>query len=173
VVGATKTQVIGDFHMTTYEDALGNISEFEMFTKQPDKEVYLGLSCTDMSPFPTLKIVLLGDNIISTLSKNYIEVNYKITTKTPTNIVPLVASLKSTYKNKSFSNEIRLELDRAKIKNMSEIQNLYSKLLNDLKQGSAIIINLSSQEFDLDKQQYKLSLEGFKQLLTPYEAICR
>lgn len=170
---SSKTKVSGNFHMTLYQNTFGEVSEFEMFTKVEDKEIYMGLSCVDMTPFPTLKIVLIGDEVIATLSKKYIPVDYEIITKNSTirNPIVLEASLKSTYDNEQFSNLIRFQVNTGKIKNIKDMQNLYQTLLNSLKEGSEIKFYLQKNE--LEDIDYTFSLKGLKSLLLPHESLCK
>jgi len=168
-----KTKILNGFHMSLYENSFGNISEFEIFTKLENKEVYMGLSCLDMSPFPTLQLILKDKEILATLSKNYIPIDYEIfnENKAIKNLVSLEASLKVSYKDDKFSNRIRLQAHTGKIKDMSEIQFLYKKLLDHLKEGTKIKFYLQKDE--LEDVQYTFSLQGLKSLLVPHETLCR
>jgi len=170
IFAANKSEQVGDFHITFYTDALDNTSEFEMFTKQSNKDAFLGISCTDMTPFPTLQIILLGEDIIATLSKNYIEVSYEIKGYKQIKPINLTASLKAIYKNKGFTNKIRFEVNTANIKNMREVKDQYKQLLNNLKQGSKISIKLHFAE--LEDKNYTFSLKGVRKLLLNHENLC-
>lgn len=170
IFAAAQTKVNGDFHISLYQNAFDQISEFEMFTKTENQQAFFGIACTDMSPFPTVQIILLDKDILSTLSINYLEVDYEIIGNKQ-NSIPLTASLKSTYKNNAFSNKIRLEVSTANIKNMTAIQQRYQQLIEQLKQGISIRIHLSSEK--IEEQAYHFSLKGLKELLSPHQALCR
>lgn len=167
---AAQSKVNGDFHISLYQNSFGQISEFEMFTKMDNQQVFFGLSCTDMSPFPTVQIILMDKAILSTLSINYLDIDYTIL-NSKQKPIPLTASLKSTYKNDKFSNKIRLEINTGNIKSMTTIQKRYQQLIAQLKQGSTIQINISSEK--LDEETYQFSLKGLPALLAPHEALCR
>lgn len=169
----SKSKMHEDFHISLYENAMGSISEFELFTKQANKSAFMGLACTDMTPFPTFQIILQGDDIISTLSKGYLEIDYTILIKGKevTNPVPLTASLKAIYKDDQFSNKIRMEVSTGKLKSMTEIQDHYQVLLSTLKKGTEIKISLPSQE--LDENHYTFSLKGLSKLIIPHEVLCK
>ena len=168
-----KTKVLNGFHMSLYENSFGKVSEFEIFTKLENKEVYMGLSCLDMSLFPTLQLILKNKEILATLSKNYIPIDYEIINenKAIKNLISLEASLKVSYKDDKFSNRIRLQVHTGKIKDLSEMQSLYKKLLDHLKTGTKIKFYLQKNE--LEEVQYIFSLQGLKSLLFPHETLCR
>ncbi len=168
-----KSKTYEDFRMSLYENAMGSISEFELFTKQASKSAFMGLACTDMTPFPTFQIILQGNDVISTLSKSYLEVNYRILVKEKeiSNPVPLTASLKVTYKNGQFSNKIRMEVSTGQLKSLTQMQNHYQKLVSTLKMGTEIKISLQSQE--LDENHYTFSLKGLDKLISPHQLLCK
>ncbi len=180
--GASKSRALGDFHMSFYLDAYGQVSGFELFTKVIDKEAYLGLSCSGRSPFPMLQILLFNDEVL-TDSPKLLKVSYQIKSfedlvskggkqiqPSDVNVV-LQGILQPVDTADEYSNKVRLELDSMQVKTMRGMQLAYGKLLQQLKQGGSIAVNLNHRAFG--ERQYEFSLKGLKALLEPHESICR
>ncbi|GKT11910.1 MAG: hypothetical protein ISEC1_P0883 [Thiomicrorhabdus sp.] len=174
VLAEVKTKVVGDFHMTLYQGSYGEISDFQLFTKLADKEVYFGVSCSNRTPFPLLQVLLFNENKWMTdsavLHVNYGFLSNELAELEP-GLVPLKGTLSSVKKAKKDMNNIRLEVDTARIKSMRALQVVYTQFLKQLKSESMIYIQLIHRDFG--KREYHFSLEGLSALLEPYESVCR
>ncbi len=169
-LAAKTTQTQGDFHLTLYTDSQGQLDDLELFTKVPDKDVYLGLTCSHMSPFPMLEVLLFNDEVLMDLPR-LLTVHYQIDGKESATAIALQGILKPTDTADEYSNKVRLELDSGQVKTMGAMQTAYQTLLTQLKAGQSIEITLKHRGFG--EKQYPFSLQGLKTLLTPNESICR
>lgn len=162
-------QTQGDFHLTLYSDSQGQLDDLELFTKVPDKEVYLGLTCSHMSPFPMVEVLLFNDALLLD-SPALLAVSYEIDGKR-SDAVALQGILKETNTTEEVSNKIRLEVASGEVRTMTAMQALYQTLLAQLKAGHSIEITLKHRRFG--EQLYQFSLQGLSELLSPHESICR
>lgn len=159
-----------DFHMKIYTDAQGSAQDFELFTKVEEREVFLGLSCASMSPFPLLQVLLFNDEVVSE-SPRLMEVRYRVIPESELDPVELQGILKVVDNVDEFSNKIRLELASGQMRSMSEMQAAYAGLLSQLMQSDALEVTLSHRS--VGRQTYRFSLKGLKPLLTPHQSLCR
>ena len=164
------TQTQGDFHLSLYKDSQGQLDDLELFTKVPDKDVYLGLTCSHMSPFPMLEVLLFNDEVLMD-SPRLLTVSYQIDGKQSATAVALQGILKPTDTADEYSNKVRLELDSGQVKTMGGMQVAYQTLLAQLKAGTSLDIALKHKGFG--EKQYSFSLQGLNELLSPNEFICR
>jgi len=168
--GQREQQVSEDFHLTAYLGQQGVVSDIELFTKQSEKEVFLGVTCSSMSPFPLLQILLFNDEVLSETPK-FLSVNYRIDGESIEHKPALQGILKVVDSVDEFSNKVRLELESGKIRSMNVMNEGYRTLLNDLKRGKQVAFTLNSRAFGT--KQYVFSLKGLKALIEPYESVCR
>ncbi|NPA71428.1 MAG: hypothetical protein GXO35_01240, partial [Gammaproteobacteria bacterium] len=169
---AAKTAVQEDFHLSLYEDARGQVSALELFTKMPDREVYLGLTCTDMSPFPLLQVLLFNDEVLIE-SPRLLDIHYRIKDGMGAEVrseVMLQGVLKPIDTADEYSNKVRLELKSGQVKSMNVMLEKYQALLFSLRSGSEIELTLTHRT--LGEHAYRFSLKGLNGLLTPYESVC-
>ena len=169
-IAETEQSVEGDFHRTIYIGQQGVISDIELFTKQPDKEVFFGVTCSAMSPFPLLQVLLFNGAVLSETPK-FLSVAYRIDGESIEHKPGLQGILNVVDSADEFSNKVRLELELGQIRSMNVMNKGYQTLLSDLKQGRKVVFSLHSRSFD--SQNYEFSLEGLKALLEPYESVCR
>ena len=173
-VAEVKTKVQGDFHMTLYQGAYDEITDFQLFTKLADKEVYFGVSCSNRTPFPLFQVLLFNESKWMDGSAD-LHVSYFLTTNSKRDpdlvLAPLKGSLSSVNNDDEKLNKIRLEIDTSRIKSMRAMQVVYAQFLEQLKSESKIDIQLTHR--DLGEKWYQFSLGGLSQLLTPYESVCR
>lgn len=169
-IAETEQSVEGDFHRTLYIGQQGVISDIELFTKQPEKEVFFGVTCSAMSPFPLLQVLLFNDEVLSETPK-FLSVRYRIDGESIEHKPSLQGILKVVDSADEFSNKVRLELESGQIRSMNVMNKGYQTLLSDLKQGQKVAFTLTSRSFG--SQNYEFSLKGFKALIEPYESVCR
>lgn len=165
-----QQSVMGDFHRTIYLGQQGVVSDIELFTKQADKEVFFGVTCSSMSPFPMLQILLFNDEVLSEAPK-FLSVSYRINGESIEHQPVLQGILQVVDSADEFSNKVRLELESGKIRSMNVMNSGYQTLLRDLMLGQKVAFTLNSRAFG--SQNYEFSLNGFKGLIEPYESVCR
>ncbi|BBP44988.1 hypothetical protein THMIRHAS_03610 [Thiosulfatimonas sediminis] len=164
-----KTEQIGAFHLSLYHDVQGSVLDLEAYTKTPDKAVFFGVTCSAMSPFPAVQVLLFEDEILSETPR-LLNVTYQIDAKTGD--LPLQGVLKAELNAEHYLNQIRFEVDAAKIgKNMRLMQQAYGQLLDALAQGKLVTFVIEHRA--LGKHSYQFTLQGLAQVLQPYERICR
>lgn len=167
---AKTTQVEGDFHLSLYQDRQGQLESLELFTKIADKEVYLGLTCSAMSPFPMLEVLLFNNEVLME-TPGLFKVSYRIDGQVDASAATLQGVLRPVNNADEHSNKVRLELASGQVKTMGMMQAAYQTLLGQLKAGHSIDISLKHRR--VGEKQYRFSLQGLKTLLTPNESICR
>ncbi len=167
---AKTTQIEGDFHLSLYEDQQGQLENLELFTKIPDKEVYLGLTCSSMSPFPMFEVLLFNNEVLMK-TPGLLKVSYQIDGQVDASSITLQGVLEPVNSADEHSNKVRLELAYGQVKTMDKMQAAYQTLLGQLKAGDSIDITLKHRK--MGEKQYRFSLQGLKTLLTPNESICR
>ena len=165
-----EQKVSEDFHLTTYIGQQDVVSDIELFTKQAEKEVFFGVTCSSMSPFPLLQILLFNDEVLSETPK-FLSVGYRIDGESIEHNPALQGILKVMDSAEEFSNKVRLELEPGKIRSMNVMNEGYEALLNDLKAGEQVKFTLNSRAFGT--KDYAFSLKGFKALIEPYESVCK
>jgi len=164
-----KTEQVGAYHLSLYQDIQGDVLDLEAYTKVPDREVFFGVTCSAMSPFPAMQVLLFEDEIISETPR-FMSVSYQLDGKNGT--VPLQAILKAELTADRYLNQIRFEIDSGKIeKNMRLMQEAYARLLNGLETGKQITVTVEHRT--LGQHQYQFTLEGLNKVLQPYQRICR
>jgi hypothetical protein len=168
-LAAKTTQTQGDFHLSLYHNQQGQLDDLELFTKMPDKEVYFGLTCSAMSPFPMLEVLLFNREVLIDLPR-LLKVSYQIDGKAVASAVALQGILKPVDTADEYSNKVRLELVTGQLKTMGSLSSEYQRLLSQLKAGQSIQITLMHRGFG--EKQYLFSLQGLKALLQPNESIC-
>lgn len=169
-LAAKTTATQGDFHLTLYQDQQGQLDDLELFTKIADKEIYLGLTCSAMSPFPMLELLLFNSEVLMD-SPALLKVDYQINGQADAPIVILQGVLKAVNSADEHANKVRLELAHGQVTTMGMMQVAYQTLLEQLKAGHSIDITLQHQKFG--EKQYHFSLQGLNALLAPNESICR
>lgn len=175
-VAKPQAQALGDFHMTLYQGAYGEVSDFELFTKQAANEIYFGISCSDRTPFPLLQVLLFNQHVLLD-DPAEIKVSYAFPQKSAkqghsvADSVALKGVLRSIKTAGETSNKVRLELDTAHFKSMNAMADAYAQLLNQLKLASSVEITFKDARFG--EKHYIFSLKGLEALIKPHEAICR
>lgn len=169
---ASQTLVKGDYHLSLYNDMYGDVQELEAYTKQADKKIFFGLSCSAMSPFPLFQVLLFDDEIVSETPR-FLKASYRLEgVRSDQKPVALQAILKSTLTADELSNKVRLELDpQAIAKDMRVMKEEYQRLLKQLESAKTIQIQLEHRSFG--SRNYEFSLNGLKDVLHPYQSICR
>lgn len=164
-----KTEQVGAYHLSLYQDVQGDVLDLEAYTKNPDKRVFFGVTCSAMSPFPAMQVLLFEDEIISETPR-LLSASYQIDGQDGQ--APLQAILKAELTADRYLNQVRFEIDSSKIeKNMRLMQAAYGQLLDQLEQGKEI--TLSVEHRVLGKHQYQFTLEGLAKVLQPHQRICR
>ena len=105
-----EQSVQGDFHRTLYLGQQGVVSDIELFTKQAEHEVFFGVTCSSMSPFPMLQILLFNDEVLSETPK-FLSVRYRIDGESIEHQPTLQGILQVVDTADEFSNKVRLELE--------------------------------------------------------------
>ena len=159
-----------DYHLTAYIGQQGVVSDIELFTKQAEHEVFFGVTCSSMSPFPLLQILLFNDEVLSETPK-FLTVTYQIDGERVEHKPTLQGILKVLDSADEFSNKVRLELESGKIRSMRVMDEGYQNLLHDLKLGQQVEFVLNSRAFG--SKRYQFSLKGLRSLIEPYESVCR
>ncbi len=169
-VVAAEQRVLDDYHLTVYYGQQELVSDIELFTKQPDKEVFFGVTCSSMSPFPLIQVLLFNDEVLSD-STRFLRVSYQVDQQKANNEQALQGILKAVDNFEERSNKVRLELDPDQLRSVGDMDRGYQALLSDLKSGKTLQITLHSGA--IGKHNYQFSLQGLKALLEPHEAVCR
>lgn len=168
-IASSQQKVIGDYHLTIYEDAQGSVDGIELFTKLADKKVFFGVSCTRMSPFPLVQVLLFDDEVISE-SPRLLQVRYSMD-GADWQSHGLQGVLKATDSVEERSNQVRIELNSSGLGSMRAMQEAYADFLDKLSMSKALQLELSHRR--LGKFEYGFSLNGLGRLLAPYRDICR
>ncbi|MBO1923163.1 hypothetical protein [Thiomicrorhabdus sp. 6S3-12] len=169
VAQESVSKQLGDYHLTLYPDIQGDVLDLEAFTKQSDNDVFFGVTCSAMSPFPSMQILLFEDEIISEFPR-LMDASYQIDGKPGE--VPLQAILKADLTADRFVNRLRFEVDTTKVqKRMDLMKQAYHRLLDELEQGKTI--QLTVEHRHTGKKSYRFSLQGLKTVLQPYQRVCR
>ncbi|MDX1347157.1 MAG: hypothetical protein R3189_02775 [Thiomicrorhabdus chilensis] len=169
VQAVSQQKVMGDYHLTIYEDAQGSVDGIELFTKLADREAFFGVSCTRMSPFPLLQVLLFNDEVISE-SPRLLKLRYSLEGSTLQSD-GLQGVLKATDSVEEHSNKIRIEFGSVGLGSMQAMQEAYDELLDKLAASKTLKLELSHRT--LGNFEYGFSLKGLGSLLTPYRDICR
>ena len=170
VLAAKTTQTEGDFHLSLYQDQQDQLESLELFTKIPDKEVYLGLTCSTMSPFPLIEVLLFNQEVLME-TPGLMDVSYRINGQTDASPATLQGVLNPMNNAAEHSNKVRLELASGQVKTMGRMHAVYQSLLDQQKAGRSIDITLQHRR--VGEKQYRFSLQGLNALLTPNESICQ
>ncbi|MEA3406113.1 MAG: hypothetical protein U9R28_10315 [Pseudomonadota bacterium] len=170
VMAAPQQQVEGHYHLTIYSDQQGLVSDIELFTKQERHEVFFGVTCSSMSPFPLVQVLLFNDDVVSEMPR-FLRASYLIDGQKPKEAPKLQGILKPVDTFEEYSNKIRLELEPDKIRSLSVMNQGYAALLNSFKSGENVEITVESGA--IGTQKYEFSLKGFKALIEPYESVCQ
>ncbi|WP_178863618.1 hypothetical protein [Thiomicrorhabdus cannonii] len=162
-------QVKDDFHLTLYKDVQGSVEGLEVFTKQADQEVFFGVSCNAINPFPMLQILLFNDAIISE-SPRLMALSYRIDGPEDANAQPVQGILQPKLNYEEISNKVRLELKPEHFASMAAMKQGYQDWMAALKAGNEVVFTLSHASFG--QKRYAFSLRGFQGVIEPYEAVC-
>lgn len=172
VQAADKTEVVGDYHLSLYQDMYGDVMELEAFTKLTDRPVYFGLGCSSMSPFPVFQVLLFDDEMLSETPK-LMSASYSI--KGDSNVKPvsgLQAILQSTMNADEFSNKLRIEMNAQGAQNKLRVMNQgYRQMLQQFASGTQLEVQFEHRT--LGQKSYQFSLQGMQRILDQYGAICR
>jgi len=167
LVLANESKMLKDYHMTMYQDAQGSLDGVELFTKEKDKRVFFGLTCSTQSPFPMLQVILFDDNIMSETTKL---LSAKLFIDGVEQTVDLQAILKAVDTVDELSNKIRIELVAKRGSSMGLLEQQYQGLIKKLEKGQTITVQLSHRT--LDTKTVKFSLSGLGDLLKSNESLC-
>lgn len=162
-------QVSGDYHLTLYQDVQGSVEGLELFTKQADQDVFFGVSCNAINPFPMLQILLFNEAIISE-SPRLLTLSYRIDGAEDANVQPVQGVLQARVNYEEISNKVRLELKPEHFASMAAMKRGYEDWLLALKAGKEVVFSLSHASFG--QKRYAFSLRGFQALIAPYEEVC-
>lgn len=157
-----QTQTLGDFILKTTQNLDAQVTGIQLFTKQPDHNVFLGISCNSMNPLPMVEILIFDENLISDTAK-YLSVTTDLDLSFQMNGI-----LTATQTYEETSNKIRIEVESKK---MSQLQAYSQTLLQQLKTQSAVTFTLSHKS--LGSHSFTFSLNGLGELIKPYESICK
>lgn len=168
---ADRTEVLGDYHVSLYNDMYGDVMELEAFTKLTDKPAYFGLGCSSMSPFPVFQVLLFDDEILSETPK-FMSSSYSIIGSTTQPVSGLQAVLKPTLNADEISNKLRIEMSSEGAQKALRLMNEgYREMLNQFSQGQTIQVSFEHRK--LGKHDYQFSLKGMKALLEKYGHLCQ
>lgn len=167
-----KTELSGDYHLSLYNDMYGDVMELEAFTKQADKQVFFGIGCSSMSPFPVFQVLLFDDEILSETPK-FMDVVYEIDgAKQPNTIQGLQAVLKPTLNADEISNHLRIELGSKGAQGELRVMNQsYGVMMDQFSKGKSLQVTFSHRK--LGQKAYEFSLKGLDKVLQDYSKICR
>ncbi|WP_130538091.1 hypothetical protein [Thiomicrorhabdus indica] len=170
VHAADRTEVLGDYHISLYNDMYGDVMELEAFTKMVDKAAYFGLGCSTMSPFPVFQVLLFDDEILSETPK-FMSASYSVKGLKTQPVSGLQAVLKPTLNADEISNKLRIEMSSEGAQKALRLMNEgYREMLNQFSQGQ--VIQVSFEHRKLGKHDYQFSLKGMQALLERYGSIC-
>ena len=165
------SEIHGDYHLSLYPDMYGDVLEFEAFTKIADQKSFFGLSCSSMSPFPMLQILLFDDDIVSETPR-FLKASYEISGLDSFKPVAMQGILQATLTADEFSNRIRLELDPQAIpKDLRVMKSEYARLLKQLSDGEEITVMLDHRSFG--EKSYQYSLKGMDSVIQNSGSLCR
>lgn len=170
VSAQSEQQVSEDYHLTVYKGQQGVVTDIELFTKQAEQEVFFGVTCTSMSAFPLLQILLFSGEALSATPK-FLSVSYRIDGEKPERQPALQGILDVEGSGEEYSNKIRLELKAGTTRSMNVMDQAYKALLSDLQAGKQVEFTLQNRAFGT--KAYQFSLMGLKSLIEPYESVCR
>ena len=161
------SQSNGNFIMQLYTDNNHNTTGFELFTKQPNKNVFLGLSCNSMTPFPMFEIILMEDDILSETPR-YIKahIEFDLGQNYPKSLAGI---LSSTLTADEASNKIRLDLTGTK--NMNLMIQQYKALLKTFTHAHSFTVTFTHRSFG--SQSYHFELDGLATLISNHTNLCQ
>ena len=161
-------QVVGDYHVSIYKDVQGSAEALEAFTKNPEKKVFFGVSCSMQSPFPLIQLIAFDDSVISETPK-YLTAHFKVDELAlPQQLNGILAVVDNVDE---FSNKVRFEVALARGSSMQTMQTGYMQLLEQLRQGKALTVELEHRT--LGVKSYEFSLQGLNKALDGNENLCR
>jgi len=164
---AAQEQIYVDFHFSVYRDAQGSEQAFEAFTKQADKNAFIGVSCSIQSPLPLIQVIVFETEILSE-SPRLVEVSLLIDNQKLD--LPLNGILQVTDTADEFSNKIRFEIPAQRGSAFIELQDQYRNLLQKLKDGKALEVVVQHRTFNA--KHFDFSLQGLKEGLKEREQLC-
>lgn len=164
---ATQQQIFGDFHFTIYNDAQATEEGFEAFTKQGDKNVFIGLSCSMQSPLPLIQVIAFDKYVLSE-SPRLVEITLLVDGHKLD--LPLNGILQVTDNADEFSNKIRFEIPTQRGSAFSQLQGKYRDLLQKLKNAQALEVVVQHRTFNT--KRFDFSLQGLKEGLKGREELC-
>lgn len=166
---ASQQTALMDFHRTLHLHPITQQAEqIELYTKQEDANVFLGIICTDNSAFPVIQVMLFDDQVI-TDSIQYMDVALKRSQDNSQQ--KLKGLLKAEESFEEISNKVRFDLASDKGSNFRSFQEKYLSLLDWLSDSKQVSIELSHRK--TGTQQYQFSMQGLKQLIQPYKNLCQ
>jgi len=165
-----EQKVSQDYHLTTYAGQQDSISDIGLFTKQSETEAFFGVTCSSMTPFPYIQILLFNDEVLSETPK-FLKVAYTVDGKVFEQQPALQGILQVVDTADEYSNKVRLELVPNKVRSLTLMNQGYQQLLEQLKAGQSIEVSISSRAFGT--KDYQFSLKGLKTLIEPHQAVCR
>lgn len=162
-------QAIGDYHFSYYKDMQGSVDALEGFTKQPDKRVFFGVTCSRQSPLPLIQLIAFDDEIL-TEKPSFLEVVFKLSGKALDYKLNGIVQVVDTADE--LSNKIRFEIDSPRKGSFVDYQNRYMELLNRLlAAGDSLTVEVTNRK--LGSKTYQFSLRGLKRGLADNIEVCR
>lgn len=164
-----EQQATGDYHVTEYRDGLGYVSDVELFTKDPDKKVFFGITCSSMSALPLIQILLFDKEVLSE-SPKLVKIEYDLDGKVRQGVFNGVLKFQDSVDE--YSNKIIFDAKTDQIKSLSELKSGYQNFFEDIRhsQNQDIVISLNHRSFKT--KAYVFSLRGLKPLIEKYQKIC-
>jgi len=155
-----------NIHRTLYFHPLSQqATRIQLYSKQANAAVFFGLSCRDNTPFPTLELILMNENILFETPKLLeVTLHYPNDTHTLNGIL--------TYQNEAdnLSNQIRFEAKPDQSRSFTSLQNQYKKLVEHLLKEEKIDIRLKHNNGL--KKAYLFELKGLKTQLSEHKSLC-
>lgn len=157
----------GNFVMQLYTDSDHNATGVELFTKQPSKNVFFGLTCNSMTPFPMFEVILMENDILSETPR-YLEANI-LFNQDKTFSGSLAGILTSTLTADEASNKIRLELSGTKDMNIMNKQ--YQLLLDAFLTSKSFTATFNHRSFG--SESYYFELDGLSSIILNHTELCQ
>ena len=164
---ANQSEVINDYHLTTYHDVQGSLNEFEAFTKHEKHRVFFGLTCSSQSPLPFLQVILFDDQVMSETPR-FMYAEFRVDGDLYD--IKLQAPLRVVDTADEYSNKICFEVPTKRGLTFKDLKQSYADLLSSMKAGKELSVKLKHSQ--LGDREMSFSLRGFKQLLVDKERIC-
>ena len=126
VSAQSEQRVFEDYHLTVYKGEQGVVTGIELFTKHAEQEAFFGVTCTSMSAFPLIQILLFNDEVLSETPK-FLGVSYRIDSEQVSHQPALQGVLKVEDSIDEHSNKVRLELKSGETRSMNVMDQSYKR----------------------------------------------